>query len=96
MVGMRHVADGLREWLRTMGAQRDMPAITREWDTLVGQRLAAHSRPTQLSASALVVQVDDPGWATELRFVEAQLVSALDALLKPGRVTSVRVVVKGT
>lgn len=70
-----------------------MPTITRQWSTLVGERLAAHCHPSQLTDGTLVVVADDPGWATEMRFAQGALLGALDELLKPGTVTSVKVAV---
>jgi len=43
------------------------------WNDLVGEAVAAHVQPVKLDKSTLVVEVDDPHWATEMRFLEASL-----------------------
>lgn len=43
------------------------------WEEAVGEALAAHVQPVKLDGSTLVVQVDDPAWATQLKFFEATL-----------------------
>jgi len=43
------------------------------WDEAVGAALAAHVQPVKLDGTTLVVQVDDPAWATQLKFLESSL-----------------------
>lgn len=43
------------------------------WEEVVGEALAAHVQPVKLDGTTLVVQVDDPAWATQLKFLEATL-----------------------
>src|SRR5690606_34213160 len=39
------------------------------WDEAVGAQIAAHVRPIKLDEGVLLVEVDDPAWATQLRFI---------------------------
>jgi predicted nucleic acid-binding Zn ribbon protein len=43
------------------------------WAEAVGDAIAGHVRPIKLDGTTLVVEVDDPAWATQLRFLEATL-----------------------
>ena len=43
------------------------------WAEAVGDAVAAHITPVKLDGTKLVVEVDDPAWATQLRFLEATL-----------------------
>lgn len=43
------------------------------WEQAVGEALAAHVQPVKLDGTTLVVQVDDPAWATQLKFLESTL-----------------------
>jgi len=43
------------------------------WVEAVGDAVAAHVTPVKLDGTKLVVEVDDPAWATQLRFLEATL-----------------------
>ena len=47
------------------------------WRELVGDAVAAHVQPVRLDQSTLVVEADDPHWATEMRFLEASLCARL-------------------
>jgi len=71
------------------------PALLVEWPQLVGPALAAHTRPRALRAGTLVVAVDDPAWATQLRWLEADLVARLGELVGPDRVVRIEVRVRG-
>jgi predicted nucleic acid-binding Zn ribbon protein len=43
------------------------------WSEAVGEAVAAHVQPVKLDGDRLVVEVDDPAWATQLKFLEATL-----------------------
>jgi predicted nucleic acid-binding Zn ribbon protein len=39
------------------------------WDDAVGPQIAAHVKPVKLDEGVLVVEVDDPAWATQVKFL---------------------------
>ena len=43
------------------------------WAEAVGDAVAAHVKPIKLDGTKLIVEVDDPAWATQLRFLETAL-----------------------
>ena len=43
------------------------------WNEAVGPAVAAHVQPVKLDGTTLVVEVDDPAWATQLKFLETTL-----------------------
>ena len=43
----------------------------------VGAAVARHVQPVKLDGNRLIVEVDDPAWATQLRFLEDTLRSRL-------------------
>jgi predicted nucleic acid-binding Zn ribbon protein len=47
--------------------------VFNRWDEAVGAPVAAHVQPLRLEGTTLVVEVDDPAWATQMRFLEATL-----------------------
>ena len=63
------------------------------WGDLVGEAVAAHVQPVKLVDSTLIVEVDDPHWATEMRFLEASLCEKISHLTTTP-VTSLEVRVK--
>jgi predicted nucleic acid-binding Zn ribbon protein len=61
------------------------------WADVVGATIAAHSRPLSLTRRTLTVAVDQPGWATQLTYLEADLRRRLEEALGPGVVDAIRV-----
>jgi len=60
-------------------AVTSMGGLFGQWDDVVGSAVAAHVQPVKLDGNRLVVEVDDPAWATQLRFLEADLRARLQA-----------------
>jgi len=50
-----------------------MGGVFGRWTEAVGEAVAAHVQPVKLDGDRLVVEVDDPAWATQLKFLEATL-----------------------
>lgn len=71
-----------------------LPALFDRWADLVGEAIAARTEPRALKGTALVVAVDDPGWATQLRWLEADLLARIAAVIGPGVVSELRLVVR--
>lgn len=44
-----------------------------KWDAVVGAQVAAHARPVRLDAGVLLVEVDEPAWATQVTFLAPTL-----------------------
>jgi predicted nucleic acid-binding Zn ribbon protein len=58
---------------------------------MVGESVAQHSRPRSLRDGVLVVAVDEPAWATQLRWLEADLLTRLREVLGPDQVARIEV-----
>jgi predicted nucleic acid-binding Zn ribbon protein len=76
------VGDSLRDVMKSLRpddqrtAAAPMAAIGGvfgRWDEAVGAAVAAHVQPVKLDGTTLVVEVDDPAWATQMRFLEGTL-----------------------
>lgn len=68
------------------------PAITElfaDWGAMVGTPLDAHTWPVSLTDGCLTVGVDDPAWASQLRFLERELRGQVNDRLGPDAVASV-------
>jgi len=50
-----------------------MGGVFGRWTEAVGEAVAAHVTPLKLDGNTLIVEVDDPAWATQLRFLETAL-----------------------
>jgi predicted nucleic acid-binding Zn ribbon protein len=64
------------------------------WAELVGDQVAAHTRPVSLRDGVLVVLVDHPTWATQLRFLEQDLRARMAETIGDGTVTRIDVRVR--
>ncbi|MGH9038731.1 MAG: DciA family protein [Acidimicrobiia bacterium] len=64
------------------------------WASLVGEAVAAHARPRSVRQGVLTVEVDTPEWATQLRYLESEVLLRIGRKVRPGAVTTLRVVVR--
>jgi predicted nucleic acid-binding Zn ribbon protein len=68
-----------------------MGSVFGRWAEIVGQDLAAHTRPDSFADSELVVIADSTAWATQVRLLAPNLVARLNAELGQGTVRRVKV-----
>lgn len=76
---------GWRERLR--GAR-----VHAAWQEIAGPELARHTEPVRLHGGALVLRAASPAWATQVRYLGADLVARANAVLGEGQVHRVTVV----
>jgi predicted nucleic acid-binding Zn ribbon protein len=90
----------LRESLAEIAADlhlddpRAVGGVLEGWAAAVGETVAAHARPCTLREGILSVEVDSPEWATQLRYLEEDLLRRLGRSVPPGVVRGIRVVVR--
>ena len=65
--------------------------VFRAWESIVGPNLAAHTRPSSIDGDLLNVQALDPTWATEFRWLEAEVVPRLAEATGTNRIQRVKV-----
>ena len=65
------------------------------WDELVGQPMASHVTPVSLRKGILVVAVDEPGWATQVRYLADDLRRRCNEAAGDGAVVDIVVQVRG-
>lgn len=83
---------GLERVLNGLGSP-EIGAITTlvdRWPEVVGLELASRVQAVAIRGSELVVQVDDPGWASQISWLETRLLERIAGLVGPGRITAVR------
>ena len=90
------VSEALDRVARGLGAPPSsaLRAVFNRWADVVGEDVAKHSRPQSLVGGTLIVAVDDPAWATSLRYVGATLLARLAETAGPGVVTRIDVRVR--
>jgi predicted nucleic acid-binding Zn ribbon protein len=89
----RRVGESLDRVASSMGVSRasTLSAVFASWAEMVGDSVAQHSRPRSLRDGTLVVAVDEPAWATQLRWLEADLLTRLNEVLGAGQVARIEV-----
>jgi predicted nucleic acid-binding Zn ribbon protein len=87
------VKDSLEQVARRLGAPgaTALTSVFGHWEEIVGPSVAAHSRPLTLRDGVLRVEVDEPGWATQLRFLAPDIVRRCGEVGTAGEVVSVEV-----
>jgi predicted nucleic acid-binding Zn ribbon protein len=71
-----------------------MQLVSEIWPSLVGRELAPHVKMGSLRNRTLTLEVDDPVWATPLRYLESGIVDTLTKRLGKGVVDHVRIAVR--
>lgn len=73
------ISYGIERLLRSLrgGDRRATVTVFSRWADLVGDGVAAHVRPLKLDQGTLIVEVDDPAWATQMKFLEEDLLKRL-------------------
>lgn len=93
----KRVGENLDVILRHLGGggSHATAAVFSGWATAVGPAIAVHAQPLSLRGTTLVVGVDGPAYATQLRMLTPQLLARLAELAGPGAVDTVEVRVRG-
>jgi predicted nucleic acid-binding Zn ribbon protein len=88
---LRPVGDSLPGLAKRLGAPPPalLTAVFAQWEDLVGPAIAAHARPLSVSRRVLLIGADHPGWATQLRYLSADLLRRLAASAGPGQIERV-------
>lgn len=87
--------DELDKLLARLGSDtaRSVGGVFGQWSSIVGEQIAAHVSPLRIEDGRLHVEVDDPAWATQVRFLEADIVRKVGEATG-ARITGVEVRVK--
>jgi|SRR5680860_1222213 len=90
------VGSSLDRVMKRLGAARvaTTQSVFDRWPDLVGEQVASRARPVSLRDATLLVSVDDPAWATQLRFLEAQILTGIAAEFGPDEVVRIEVRVR--
>jgi len=66
-------------------------SIIDQWEEIVGSDLAAKISAVAISGSELIVRVEDPAWASQISWLENQLLDKITRLIGEEKITSIRV-----
>ncbi|MCH2415213.1 MAG: DUF721 domain-containing protein [Acidimicrobiales bacterium] len=88
-----HLRSVLEQLLKDFGTPdiRVVTSIVDQWEEVVGIDLAAKISAVAVSGSELIVRVDDPAWASQINWLEKQLLDKITNLVGEEKITSIRV-----
>lgn len=64
------------------------------WRQIVGEKMADHCQPARISGGILYVEVDDPIWLTQLRYMKIDIQEKIAERLKKDVINDVRFFLK--
>jgi predicted nucleic acid-binding Zn ribbon protein len=90
------VAASLGELTRRLGMPDTgvLATVFSRWEELVGPDVASHTAPRSLRDGTLVIEVDHPAWATQLRWLSADLLARVRAETGLDSLTGVRITLR--
>lgn len=79
-----------------MGTLRAPPvdvldSVFTKWPEIVGDDVAAHSRPLSIDGHTLIIAAEDSTWASELRWLENEVISRVAEVSKSDRISALNV-----
>ena len=89
----RRLGESLERLVQSLGAPsvNALEQIFGNWEGVVGEEVARHSRPVRLDGAELTVEVDDGAWASQLRWMTAEVIAALNRQVGEGVVKRLKV-----
>jgi len=89
-LGPQPVGEALDRVMRGLGAPEasGVHLVFDRWAEVVGEGLAARTRPLRIEGNRLVLAVDEPAMATHVKFLQSELLARLAELLGPDRVVA--------
>ncbi len=91
----RAIGDVLNRLVNDFGDGGLLYLLHQHWEQAVGSTVAQHCKPQKIVDSQLIVHVDHPGWATEIQYLEQELLEKMVKIDSKLRFTGVKVHVKG-
>ena len=88
-----HLRSVLEQLLKDFGTP-DITVVTSiidQWEEIVGSDLASKISAVAISGSELIVRVEDPAWASQISWLENQLLDKITRLIGEEKITSIRV-----
>lgn len=64
------------------------------WGEVAGPVVANHCRPARLTNDILYVEVDDPIWLAQLRYMKLDILRKIDGRIKPGTFKDLKLFLK--
>ena len=64
------------------------------WEDIVGNKTACHTKPIRINKKILYVEVDDPLWLSQLRYMKLDILGKIDRTIKEGALKDLKFYLK--
>tara|TARA_B100001142_G_C14301277_1_gene642886 strand:+ start:1509 stop:1805 length:297 start_codon:yes stop_codon:yes gene_type:complete len=91
---VRNIADSIKRVIDGLGPNSEILEVHSHWEEVVGKTIAEHCAPKKLEQNVLLVEVDHPGWSTEIRYLESDLLERLNKKIPKLDVSEIKVRVR--
>ncbi len=54
------------------------------WEDVVGNKIATHARPARIRGRILYIEVDDPLWLAQMKYMKRDILGKLESHIKEG------------
>jgi len=83
--GPVRIGDALGEVASHLGAGRAdvVGTVFGRWNEIVGASVAEHVRPVRIDGNTLILHADHPAWATQIRLLASEILTALSNACGP-------------
>lgn len=66
------------------------------WEEIAGEGLANHARPVRIDERILFVEVDDPVWLSQVRYMKLDIMAKIGVTIKKGIFKDIRFFLKNS
>lgn len=66
------------------------------WEEIAGEGLANHATPVRIDDRILYVEVDDPAWLTQVRYMKLDILAKIGVRIKKGIFKDIRFFLKNS
>jgi predicted nucleic acid-binding Zn ribbon protein len=64
--------------------------IFSKWKEIVGERIAEHTNPVRVRERILYVEVDDPIWLAQMKYMKEEILLKIEGMVKGGVIRDIR------
>lgn len=92
----KKVGDILPGVMKSLGldAKLSEAKVVKEWSSIVGETVAARSRPTVVRKHILLVEVENNAWMQEIRFHQRRIIERMQELFPELEVEGLRLMLE--
>ena len=91
---VRNISESIKKVIDGLGPKSEILEVHSYWGEIVGRTIAEHCSPKKLENNTLLIEVDHPGWSTEIRYLESDLLERLRQKSPKLEVSEIKVRVK--